>query len=319
MLSIIAIVLLVVYFTYRTYLDKVAELHRLKMNLESQVQQRTLALQEATERAIALADAAESASRAKSEFLAVMSHEIRTPLNAVIGYSEMLQEDAEDLGNQAMIPDLQKITSAGKHLLSLISDILDFSKIEAGMLKLNMVRFEIRDVISELIRIYSGPANDKNLSLGCQIDEMVPSAIVGDPDRLRQILTNLIGNAIKFTTQGEVKVALVLENVSDRVCIRFEVSDTGIGIAPEARGRIFQAFSQADGSTTRKYGGTGLGLTIVKRLVEMMDGQVGVESEVDEGSSFWFTASFQRADGRAIHPAAQPPMETVDARQEACG
>jgi signal transduction histidine kinase len=294
MFLIIGIVLLVVYFTYKTYLDKVAELHKLRMNLEEEVKQRTLALQEATERAISLAGAAEAASRAKSEFLAVMSHEIRTPLNAVIGYSEMLQEEAEDLGYPGMVPDLQKITSAGKHLLSLIRDILDFSKIEAGMLKLNHVEFDLRETIAELIQLYSGPAQEKGLRLTASIDELIPAAFLGDEDRLRQILTNLIGNAIKFTPKGEVSIAVGLDKVSERISLRFEVKDTGIGVPIEARSRIFQAFSQADGSTTRKYGGTGLGLTIVKRLVEMMDGEVGIESEPEKGSTFWFTASFQR-------------------------
>ena len=313
MFLIIGIVLLVVYFTYKTYLDKVAELHKLRVHLEDEVKQRTLALQEATERAISLADAAEAASRAKSEFLAVMSHEIRTPLNAVIGYSEMLQEEAEDFGNPGMVPDLQKITSAGKHLLTLINDILDFSKIEAGMLKLNDVEFDLHETISELIKFYSGPAQEKGLRLTSSIDELVPAALLGDPDRLRQILTNLVGNAIKFTAEGEVNVAVGLDNVSETISLRFEVKDTGIGVPLEARNRIFQAFSQADGSTTRKYGGTGLGLTIVKRLVEMMNGEVGVESEPGQGSNFWFTASFQRIQD-PILPHKRIAAEIPDSR-----
>jgi len=294
MLLVIVIVLMVVYFTYKTYLDKVAELHKLKMNLEEEVRQRTLALQEATERAISLAEAAECASRAKSEFLAIMSHEIRTPLNAVIGYSEMLQEEAEDLGYPRLVPDLQKITSAGKHLLGLISDILDFSKIEAGMLKLNAVEFDLRQTMGELVQIYSGSARDKGLCLSASIDELVPPAMLGDPDRLRQILTNLIGNAIKFTHKGEVTVTVSVDAVGESISLRFDIKDTGIGIPLDSRDRIFHAFSQADGSTTRKYGGTGLGLTIVKRLVEMMNGEVGVQSEPGQGSTFWFTACFQR-------------------------
>jgi signal transduction histidine kinase len=295
MFVVIAAVVLLVYFSYKTYMDKVAELHKLRMNLEEEVQQRTQALQEATERAISLAHAAQAASRAKSDFLATMSHEIRTPLNAVIGYSEMLQENADDLGYPELIPDLQKISSAGKHLLSLICDILDFSKIEAGMLKLNMSEFDIRHTTAELIQIYNGPARNKGLHLTCSVDEQVPDRIVGDPDRLRQILTNLIGNAIKFTQKGEVCLTVEVTEIAETVSLRFEVRDTGIGIPMEARGIIFEAFAQADGSTTRKYGGTGLGLTIVKRLVEMMDGEIGVESEPGRGSSFWFTASFRRA------------------------
>ena len=162
------------------------------------------------------------------------------------------------------------------------------------MLKLNDVEFDLHETISELIKFYSGPAQEKGLRLTFSIDELVPAALLGDPDRLRQILTNLVGNAIKFTSEGEVNVAVGLDNVSETISLRFEVKDTGIGVPLEARNRIFQAFSQADGSTTRKYGGTGLGLTIVKRLVEMMNGEVGVESEPGQGSNFWFTASFQR-------------------------
>jgi signal transduction histidine kinase len=304
MFVVTAAVLLLVYFGYKTYMDKVAELQDLRDNLEEEVQQRTQALQEATERAIELAHAAEAASRAKSDFLATMSHEIRTPLNAVIGYSEMLQENAVDFGYAELIPDLLKISSAGKQLVSIISDILDFSKIEAGMLKLNMSEFDIRQIIAELIHVYSGPAHKKGLHLTSSIDDLIPSRLIGDPDRLRQILTNLIGNAIKFTHKGEVIVLVETEELGETTSLRFEVRDTGIGIPAEARGLIFQAFSQADGSTTRKYGGTGLGLTIVKRLVEMMDGRVGVESEAGRGSVFWFTASFRRVQDQIVASTA---------------
>jgi signal transduction histidine kinase len=300
MLLVFVMVLLVVYFTYKTYLDRVAELNKLRMHLEEEVRQRTKALEEATEKAISLAHAAEAASRAKSEFLATMSHEIRTPLNAVIGYSEMLQEEAEDLGSSEFIPDLQKITYAGKHLLSLIGDILDYSKIEAGMLKLNTIDFDLRQLVAELIDLYSGQARDKGLQLVYSIDDAVPSTFLGDPDRLRQVITNLVGNAIKFTHQGGVAVEIGAEDLGEMMVLRFEVKDTGIGVSPEATNRIFQAFSQADGSTTRKYGGTGLGLTIVKRLVEMMGGEVGVESEPGRGSTFWFTARFQKRQPQAF-------------------
>jgi signal transduction histidine kinase/FixJ family two-component response regulator len=294
MLFIIAVVLLVVYFTYKTYLDKVAELHKLKMNLEEEVKQRTRELEEATQRAVSLADAAEAASRAKSDFLATMSHEIRTPLNAVIGYSEMLQEDAVDLGYPQLVPDIQKISSAGRHLLNLICDILDFSKIEAGMLKLNIVRFDLHQAVEELAQLYAGPAHRKGLHLICQIDDLVPRFVMGDPDRLCQVLTNLVGNAIKFTQQGEVAIHISVESIDEMISLRFEVRDTGIGVPVDAQSRIFQEFSQADGSTARKYGGTGLGLAIVKRLVEMMNGEVGIHSEPGKGSNFWFTVSFRR-------------------------
>jgi signal transduction histidine kinase len=301
---ILLIVLLVVYFTYKTYLDKVAELHKLKINLEEEVRQRTQELQKATERAVLLADAAEAASRAKSNFLATMSHEIRTPMTAVIGYSEMLQEDAVDLGSPQLIPDLQKIGTAGKQLLNLINGILDFSKIEAGMLKLSLIQFDLHQMIEELIHVYALPAREKDLSLSCSIDSPVPRLVVGDPDRLRQILTNLIGNAIKFTYRGSVAVHVRLCSAEDPAFLRFEVKDTGIGIPAEAQNLIFHAFCQADGSTTRKFGGTGLGLAIVKQLVEMMDGDVGVQSEPGKGSSFWFTARFNTIEDLiAVMPA----------------
>jgi signal transduction histidine kinase/CheY-like chemotaxis protein len=311
MLLVIVVALLVVYFTYKTYLDKVAELHKLKSNLEEKVKQRTNELQEATERAMSLADAADAASRAKSDFLATMSHEIRTPLNAVIGYSEMLQEDAVDLGYPQLIPDLQRIGSAGKHLLSLINDVLDFSKIEAGMLKLHIIDFNLHQTIEELVQIYSGSAKEKGLDLVCSIDNCVPRFIMGDPDRLRQILTNLIGNAIKFTNQGEVSIRVKIETRDELLSLRFEVKDTGIGIPAEAQERIFQAFSQADGSTTRKYGGTGLGLAIVRRLVAMMGGEVGVQSEPGQGSKFWFTATFLITQDQTIAQSAYSKFENV--------
>jgi signal transduction histidine kinase len=301
---ILMIVLLVVYFTYKTYLDKVAELHKLKINLEEEVRQRTQELQKATGRAVLLADAAEAASRAKSNFLATMSHEIRTPLNAVIGYSELLQEDAADLGSPQLIPDLQKIGTAGRHLLNLINGILDFSKIEAGMLKLSLIQFDLHQMIEELIQVYALPAREKELSLSFSIEAPVPRLVVGDPDRLRQILTNLIGNAIKFTHRGSVTVHVRLCSAEDPGFLRFEVNDTGVGIPVEAQNMIFRAFCQADGSTTRKYGGTGLGLAIVKQLIEMMDGDVGVQSAPGKGSSFWFTARFDTVEDQIpIKPA----------------
>ncbi len=309
---ILLIVLLVVYFTYKTYLDKVAELEKLKLNLEKEVKQRTQQLEKATERAVLLADAAEAASRAKSHFLATMSHEIRTPLNAVIGYSEMLQEEAVDLGYPQLVPDLNKIGSAGKHLLSLINDILDFSKIEAGMLKLNLMPFNLRQTIEELLQLYAGPAQEKGLDLVHSVDAHVPRRILGDPDRLRQILTNLVGNAIKFTEKGRIDVRVWID-ANEPALLRFEVRDTGVGIPAAAQNKIFQSFSQADGSTARKYGGTGLGLAIVKQLVHMMGGEVGVHSEPGKGSSFRFTARFQPILNAVEMPEAHISLETMQA------
>jgi signal transduction histidine kinase len=311
---ILLIVLMVVYFTYKTYLDKVAELQRLKVNLEEEVEQRTHELQTATERAILLADAAEAASRAKSDFLATMSHEIRTPLNAVIGYSEMLQEDALELGSPQLVPDLQKIRCAGGHLLSLINDVLDFSKIEAGMLRLNLVKFNFYQTVDDLIELFAGAARDKELLLSYTIHNLIPRQVIGDPDRLRQILTNLIGNAIKFTQQGSISVSVDIDQVDkvgEQILLRFEITDTGEGIPVESQSKIFHAFCQADNSITRRHGGTGLGLTIVKRLVEMMDGEVGVHSDVGKGSNFWFTARF-----RMMQDHVSAPHTCVENRQD---
>jgi signal transduction histidine kinase len=300
---ILVVALLVVYFTYKTYLGKVIELHKLKLNLEEEVKKRTCDLQRTAGKAIALADAAEAASRAKSNFLATIGHEIRTPLNAVIGYSEMLQEDATAFGYPQLVPDLQKIKSAGEQLLNLINDILDFSKIEAGVFRLNPTKFNLHQTIEELVEIYAGSAKKKGVLLVCTIEALVPRFVVGDSDRLRQVLTNLIGNAIKFTPQGKITLSVRIEGIGHRISLRFEVKDTGIGIPVDAQSKIFQAFSQADGSTARKYGGTGLGLAIVKTLAEMMEGEVGVASEPGKGSSFWFTAPFQVAQD----PISAPP------------
>jgi signal transduction histidine kinase/FixJ family two-component response regulator len=305
MLAVIVPVFLIVYLGYKTYLDKVSELNKLKLTLEEKVGQRTLDLHKATERATALARDADAASRAKSEFLATMSHEIRTPLNAVIGYSEMLQEDAEDLECPTMIPDLQKINSAGKQLLGLIGDILDFSKIEAGKLKLNIIDFDLHRILEDVIELYAGAAHRKDLDLICSIGEDVPAGLMGDPDRFRQVLTNLISNAIKFTQAGDIVVLVSVEHDGEPPLLRVEVRDTGIGVPPEAQGRIFEAFSQADGSTTRKYGGTGLGLAIAKQLIEMMGGKIGVQSEPGKGSTFWFTARFEKSATQAA-PLACP-------------
>jgi len=272
------------------------------MTLEDQVRQRTLDLQTATEKAQALARQAEAASLAKSQFLATMSHEIRTPLNAVIGYSEMLQEEAEESGSGNLVADLRKINAAGRHLLELIGDILDFSKIEAGKLTLEKADFDLHQTVTGLTQVLAVAAQHKQLNLVCSIEEDVPVSVKGDQARLRQILTNLIANAVKFTHQGQVEVRVSRENSGGMNLLRFEVRDTGIGISRESQNLIFDAFSQADGSTTRKYGGTGLGLAIVKRLVEMMGGQIGVQSDLGKGSTFWFTAYLEANREPAVNP-----------------
>ncbi|HEV7500623.1 MAG TPA: ATP-binding protein [Vicinamibacteria bacterium] len=287
------------------------ELHQLRRELEERVAERTHALSGRTdelskandqlrERTYDLAEA----SRAKTQFVANMSHEIRTPMNGVIGMASLLQSTPLSPEQRDYV---DTIGSSGRALLRIIDDILDFSKIESGHLALESVDLAPRQLVAEVIRLFAPLAKAKGLDLAATVEDGVSHVLRGDPGRLRQALVNLVGNAVKFTEAGQVTVRLRVDADEDKAqLVRFAVRDSGIGIAPEALGRLFQPFAQADGSTTRRYGGTGLGLVISKRLVELMGGQLGVMSEPGEGSVFWFTARLERSalTARPEEPAA---------------
>ncbi len=293
-------------------LEEAVESHEKSEQMNVQLQHE-IAERKIVEESLARArDEAEAASRMSSQFLANMSHEIRTPMNGVIGMTDLLL-DTPLSDEQRRYAEL--IRSSGGALLSLLNDILDISKIEAGKVELELLDFDLRDMVESFAAPLAMRAKSKGIEFDCVVEPNVPSLVCGAPGRLRQILTNLAGNAVKFTEEGGVNVQVsVVSETPDASVIRFSVRDTGIGIPPDHQRRLFRKFTQADASTTRRYGGSGLGLAIAKELVELMGGEIGVNSQAGLGSEFWLTVCLGKVAGKTERADAAAPRRDLPAK-----